>query len=518
MKIKKFSIKVTSILFVLGTIIFVNCHRNKPPDVPSAPSGPDNGFLNAPYNFTVATADPDGDNISYQFDWGNDDTSNWSDFEPSETGVTMSKSWSDSATYPVKARAKDIKGIISDWSGEHLITISSDQPPNTPESPIGPDTGWTGVIYNFTVSTTDPDGDSLCYQFDWGDSDTSDWSDLVPSETVVTMSKSWSSPATYSVKARAKDVKGAFSEWSNIHSILIDTGYPKRVVKTIPVGSWPIGLAALPNGNYIYVANASDDNVSVIQTLDNTVVATIPVGAFPTEVAALPNGNFVYVTNYYNANVSVIRTSDNTVVDTIPVGTNPRGLAVLPDGNYVYVTNEEDDSVSVIRTSDNTVVATIPVGDYPTDVAVLPNGEYAYVTNTNDNNVSVILTSNNTVVATIPVGTQPRGVVALPNSDYVYVTNADDDNVSVVLTADNRVVNTIGVGDFPRGLAVLPGGSYVYVTNANDDNVSIIRTSNQEVVKTISVEGYPRDAAVLPDGSLVYVTNYDSATVSVIGW
>ena len=59
-------------------------------------------------------------------------------------------------------------------------------------------------------------------------------------------------------------------------------------------------------GNYVYVANSSSDNVSVIRTSNNTVVATIPVGDYPYSIAALPNGSYVYVTNFISNNVSVI--------------------------------------------------------------------------------------------------------------------------------------------------------------------------------------------------------------------
>jgi YVTN family beta-propeller protein len=74
------------------------------------------------------------------------------------------------------------------------------------------------------------------------------------------------------------------------------------------------------------------DNVSVIQTSDNTVVATVAVGDFPQGAAVTPDGAFAYVTNYFSDNVSVIQTSDNTVVATVAVGFGPFGVAVTPDG------------------------------------------------------------------------------------------------------------------------------------------------------------------------------------------
>jgi len=52
------------------------------------------------------------------------------------------------------------------------------------------------------------------------------------------------------------------------------------------VGSFPIGVAANPRTNAIYVGNSGSQSVSVISGRTNTVVATIPVGIAPQAVAA----------------------------------------------------------------------------------------------------------------------------------------------------------------------------------------------------------------------------------------
>jgi hypothetical protein len=54
--------------------------------------------------------------------------------------------------------------------------------------------------------------------------------------------------------------------------------------------------------------------VWVIDTANNTVVATVPVGSFPNGVAITPNGAFVYVSNRNDTTVSVISTATNMVV------------------------------------------------------------------------------------------------------------------------------------------------------------------------------------------------------------
>src|SRR5690242_10546257 len=89
-----------------------------------------------------------------------------------------------------------------------------------------------------------------------------------------------------------------------------------------------------------YIANQRSNNVSVIATASNTVTATIPVGSYPGGVAVTPDGSKVYVANgnqVSNGTISVIDTSSNTVTATITVADgNPVGMAVTPDGGNVY--------------------------------------------------------------------------------------------------------------------------------------------------------------------------------------
>lgn len=92
----------------------------------------------------------------------------------------------------------------------------------------------------------------------------------------------------------------------------------------------------------------------------DTVIATIDVSEepwlsdAPWGVAASPDGGHVYVTNTGTNDVTVINTSDNSIAGTIDTpdvsGGSPRGIVVLPDGSYVYVANYFDDTVSRIDT------------------------------------------------------------------------------------------------------------------------------------------------------------------------
>jgi len=197
---------------------------NIPPGVPSTPAGPDTGYVDATYEFSALARDENGDRLFLQFNWGDGDTSEWSSMVPESTTVTMAHSWLLAGEYYVTARAKDEKGLVSDWSNIHVMVVIEDtanQPPGIPLVPAGPDTGYVDSTYEFATAGADPDGDSIRLQFDWGSGDTSDWSALVSESTAVRMTHSWPVAGDYSVRARAKDEKDLVSGWSDAHTLTV---------------------------------------------------------------------------------------------------------------------------------------------------------------------------------------------------------------------------------------------------------------------------------------------------------
>lgn len=300
-----------------------------------------------------------------------------------------------------------------------------------------------------------------------------------------------------------------------------------KVIDTIVVGDGPGQPAVSPDGATLYVPNAFDDTVSVVDTATNTVTDTITVEDGPLWVAISPDGATAYVTHPVpddpsGHTVSVIDTATNTVTTTVTVGDVPFGLAVSLDGATVYVTNAYDDTVSVIDTASNAVVDSITVGDAPGGLAVSPDGATLYVVNVNDHTVSVIDTATNTVVDSITVGNlppivgeHPTGVAVSPDGTRAYVIVADG-TVLVIGTATHTVIDTIAVGGSPNGVAVSPDGATVYVANSADDTLSVIKTATNTVIATVTVGDAPRGLVVSPDGTRAYVTNLSDDTVSVI--
>ena len=197
---------------------------NVPPGLPSEPTGPDTGYIDSTCEFSTLAGDVNGDRMFLQINWGDGDTSDWSNMVPESTAVRMSHSWFLPGEYSVVARARDEKGLVSDWSNVHIMAVIGDsvsRPPGIPIVPFGPDTGYVGSAYEFATAGGDANGDSIMFQFDWGNGDTSAWSAPVPESTFVNTTHLWPTAGDYSVRARAKDVNELVSDWSNVHLLTV---------------------------------------------------------------------------------------------------------------------------------------------------------------------------------------------------------------------------------------------------------------------------------------------------------
>ena len=113
----------------------------------------------------------------------------------------------------------------------------------------------------------------------------------------------------------------------------------------IKVGSQPNELVWDKNGR-LFVANAGANSVSVIvggkvaETVTTSLDQRDPVGSTPDALALSPDGTRLYVANADNNDVAVVDTSDrreSRVLGFLPTGWYPSALALAPDGKTLYV-------------------------------------------------------------------------------------------------------------------------------------------------------------------------------------
>lgn len=94
-----------------------------PPSTPFMPSGPTSGYRNVWYTYSTSTIDPNGDNIRYEFSWGDGTSNTVTGWYVSGATASASHYWSTSETYYVKVRAQDVYGPWSGWSPSLTVNI-----------------------------------------------------------------------------------------------------------------------------------------------------------------------------------------------------------------------------------------------------------------------------------------------------------------------------------------------------------------------------------------------------------
>jgi YVTN family beta-propeller protein len=136
----------------------------------------------------------------------------------------------------------------------------------------------------------------------------------------------------------------AVSNWGDKSVSLLEPASLKEIAR-VDVETHPSDLAYSPDGR-LFVANAGSNSVSVIA--DGKVIETIktsldpqdPVGSTPDALAVSPDGKFLYVANADNndvAMISIARKADSAVLGFIPTGWYPSAVAVTPDGKKLLV-------------------------------------------------------------------------------------------------------------------------------------------------------------------------------------
>ena len=113
--------------------------------------------------------------------------------------------------------------------GKHTVDIAvSDKASNTvtdsftvtleytPSTPIisGPSSGKPNTEYRFSFTSGDPESDQVAYYVDWGDGSNTGWSEYSNSWSTKSYSHTWTAEKQYTIKAKAKDSKGAESDWA----------------------------------------------------------------------------------------------------------------------------------------------------------------------------------------------------------------------------------------------------------------------------------------------------------------
>lgn len=111
---------------LIATAVPAVTAENQPPYPPMI-TGPGEGKVGIIYNYTIATMDPDGDNVSYWVEWGDGTHDGWIGPVPSGEHIMVNHTWAERGSYLIKAKAKDINQTESDYSTPLEMNVTGPQ-------------------------------------------------------------------------------------------------------------------------------------------------------------------------------------------------------------------------------------------------------------------------------------------------------------------------------------------------------------------------------------------------------
>jgi nitroreductase len=183
--------------------------NNSPPEAPNI-SGPSSGEVGNKYNYKISTTDPEGNNISYFVDWGDETNSGWVGLYASGEIITINHTWFRKGTYIIKTKAKDEHGSESGWSPVLTVTITENQPPDKPSINYNKNTD------ELVITAIDPDSDRVRFGVSWDNDNTVDqWTGFVASGTGQRIN---CGGRQGTVGVITEDEHGAQSDWVSVTS------------------------------------------------------------------------------------------------------------------------------------------------------------------------------------------------------------------------------------------------------------------------------------------------------------
>ncbi len=156
--------------------------------------------------------------------------------------------------------------------------------------------------------------------------------------------------------------------------------------RTVKCGGRPYDVVRGRNGAQLFVSDWAGRAVVVVDAKSLRTVGRIAVGEHPNQMVPHPKDDRLFVACASSNTVSAIDTRRGVVVETIstslfpraPEGSTPDALALSPNGETLFVANADNNCVAVVDVSaagKSQVKGFIPTGWYPTAVAVTPDGK-----------------------------------------------------------------------------------------------------------------------------------------------
>jgi YVTN family beta-propeller protein len=138
----------------------------------------------------------------------------------------------------------------------------------------------------------------------------------------------------------------------------------------VRVGNGSEGFDVSPDGKEIWVANAQDGTVSIIDAAKKQVIQTLDLNARgENRLKFTPDGKLALISCLSGPDLIIVDTATRKVIKRVPVGHGSDGILMQPDGSRAFVACSPDNYVTVIDLKSLEVAGRIDVGGEPDGLA-----------------------------------------------------------------------------------------------------------------------------------------------------
>ena len=393
------------------------------------------------------------------------------------------------------------------------------------------------------VEATDPQGNPMTYNIDWGDGAS------ILERRRLNYEHQYDVAGIYYVNVEAVDNFG--NKDTKVIQIVVETAGLTQHFKTSPV------VFDKPNSRVINV-NPDNNTITAVHATTGAKIFEKNVGQDPRTLAIASNGE-IWVTNYDDGSLSVLDSQGNhlqTVKEMGP-GAKPYGVLISPDQLYVYVSVEGSGNVLRYNRALRQKMDTLWVGPTPRAMAMTGDGKTLLVTRfisaENEAHVYKIDLTTFTVARTIVISadttsldtnTSSRGVMnylmgiaIAPGTDTAWVVGKKDNTYRGVTLDGNfgnfqnavrSVIAKIDVSEnaevpnskfdidnaeIASAIDFSRGGDIVYIAHQGNNRLSAYDVSNMQGLDQIDMGAAPQGIAVADNGD-VFTHNFLSRSVS----
>jgi YVTN family beta-propeller protein len=158
----------------------------------------------------------------------------------------------------------------------------------------------------------------------------------------------------------------------------------KKIISRHPLGSEGYTCLLSPDRKILYATCWGCDKVILFDTGAGKITGSVAVGDNPNDMCITRNGRFLFVANANDNSVSVIDTRQKKVIETLnaalyagsPSGSTTNGVALSSDEKSLYIANADNNCLAVFDVStpgSSKSKGFIPTAWYPTCVRIVKN-------------------------------------------------------------------------------------------------------------------------------------------------